>query len=131
MSKIQTPVVRVVTATEAQNKFGEMLKRTYKSAEHHIIERSGIPVAALVPIADYQRLAPEPANTEIAQGVATAAQRDRAAREMKEFLARVHAQMPQVPEEEAETIINAEVARVRYGKRRAHRRTSPPRSVKR
>jgi prevent-host-death family protein len=131
MSKRQTPVVRIVTATEAQNKFGEMLKRTYKSAEHHIIERSGIPVAALVPIADYQRLVPESANAEISRGVATAAQRELAAREMKEPLSSVHERMPVTREDEVETIINAEVAQVRYGKRRAHRRTSHPRPVKR
>jgi prevent-host-death family protein len=125
MSRNSTPIVRVVTATEAQNKFGEMLKRTYKSAEHHIIERSGIPVAALVPIADYQHLMPKTVDAETAKGVSNASQRERALRDLAAFLERVHATMPDVPEEEAERLISAAVADVRYGKRRARHRSKP------
>ena len=55
MNKSQ-PTVRIVTATEAKNKFGEIIKRAYATDEHLIVEKSGIPVVAIIPMADYQQL---------------------------------------------------------------------------
>jgi prevent-host-death family protein len=34
---------------------GEIIKRCYRDNEHFIVERAGYPIAAIVPIADYQR----------------------------------------------------------------------------
>ena len=50
------PTVRTVTATEAQNRFGALIKRAYADEEHLIVERGGIPVVAIVPMQDYERL---------------------------------------------------------------------------
>ena len=50
------PMVRTVTATEAQNRFGALIKHAYADAEHVIVERGGIPVVAIVPMQDYERL---------------------------------------------------------------------------
>jgi len=113
MPKPKSPVVKIVTATEAQNKFGAMLKRAYQSAEHLIIERESIPVAALIPIADYQRLLVDAPASEFSQRIAIAGQRDKALRELQTFLEGVHHKMPAVNENEAERLINEATRDVR------------------
>lgn len=118
MPKPKSPLVRIVTATEAQNKFGAMLKRAYQSAEHLIIERDGIPVAALIPIADYQRLLVDAPANEFSQRIAIAGQRDKALRELQTFLEAVHHKMPTVNENEAERLINEATRDVRQSHRR-------------
>lgn len=111
-----TPTVRIVSATEAKNKFGEIIKHAYASDEHLIVEKSGIPVVAIIPMADYQQLvganAVEPA---VAQKVDEASRRAQARRDLAEFLKQLHATMPQVDEdeEEAERFIQQEVDTMR------------------
>jgi prevent-host-death family protein len=114
-------VVRIVTATEAQNRFGALLKRAYAAAEHLIIERDGIPVAALIPIADYQRLAIGPRDPQAAQRVFAAGDRERAVRDLSAFLQQVHARLPEVPEDEGKRIIDRSVSDVRRNRRRSRR----------
>jgi len=99
MPKPKSPTVKVVTSTEAQNQFGAMLKRAYQSAEHLIIERDGIPVAALIPIADYQRLLADAPTHEASQRVAIASQREQAVRELQAFLRKVQRMMPDVADD--------------------------------
>lgn len=118
MAEKQNPTVRIVTATEAQNKFGTLLKRAYASAEHLIIERDGIPVAALIPIADYQQFAPHTSETRVTQRVAVASQRDQALRDLSVFLERVHARLPDVDENEANRLIDQTVREVRHTRAR-------------
>jgi prevent-host-death family protein len=43
-----------IGATEARNNFGDLLKRVYGGKEHLIVEKGGIPVAALVGIREYE-----------------------------------------------------------------------------
>lgn len=52
----QTATVRIVNATEAKNRFGEMIKHAYQDSEHLIVQRSGIPVVAILPMDEYERL---------------------------------------------------------------------------
>jgi prevent-host-death family protein len=52
----KTPMVKTVTATEAKNRFGEMIKGAYLNDEHLIVKRDGIPVVAIISIQDYTRL---------------------------------------------------------------------------
>ena len=118
MSKPKSPTVKVITSTEAQNQFGAMLKRAYQSAEHLIIERDGIPVAALIPIADYQRLLADAPTSELTQRVAVASQREQALRELQTFLQDVHAKMPDVDEQEADRLIAQAVREVRHARTR-------------
>lgn len=125
MAQKHHPTVRIVTATEAQNKFGALLKRAYAAAEHLIIERDGIPVAALIPIADYQQLVPPDSATPAAQRMAIASQRDQALRELSAFLERVHARMPDVTEADADRLIDQAVREVRRA------RVRPPGARKR
>lgn len=52
---MKSPAIRVVSATEAKNRFGEMIRHAYQDAAHLIIQRDGIPVVAILPMADYER----------------------------------------------------------------------------
>lgn len=43
-----------ITATEAKNRFGQVIRRVYKDGETLIVERGGLPVMAIVPMHEYQ-----------------------------------------------------------------------------
>ncbi len=102
----QAPTVRTVSATEAKSRFGEMLRRAYAGDEHLIVEKGGIAVVAIIPVSDYQQLLDASTTPpEVAQQVATASQRERANRQLREALAQVHARTPKQNEEEAEALI--------------------------
>ena len=108
------PRVRVVTATEAKNRFGELIKAAYLREEHLIVKRDGIPVVAIVPIADYERLVDtEELPTEVAIEVNTSIKEERAGSRLLEFLSQAQADLPEVPEEEAERDIAKAIRIVR------------------
>lgn len=111
------PIIRVVTATEAKNNFGAIIKSAYASDEHLIVEKSGIPVVAIIPMADYQQLVSNATATpDVTERLAAEQKRAEAGRRLKEVMDRVHAQMPDVPpeeEEEVERMIQREVDAVR------------------
>ena len=97
-----------IAATEAKNKFGQVLRKTQLEAQHFIIQRDGIPVAAVVPLQDYQRLV-EATTAE----VENSARRTEAAVALRAFLAEVHERMPDVPEEEVEADVKAAITETR------------------
>ena len=108
------PMVNIVNATEAKNRFGEMIKRAYLQEEHLIVKRGGVPVVAIVPMQDYERLVaagdlPEGIAQEITRSAEASASRAR----LKEFLADVHPQIPDVPEEEVDQDIKEAITAVR------------------
>lgn len=114
----QEPTVRVVTATEAKNRFGEMLKGAYLRDEHLIVKRDGIPVAVIVPIMAYESMVSNGAlPKELAEEVAIAAKRQRAHADLADFLREVHKRMPEVSEEEAEQDILEAIQAVRAERR--------------
>ncbi|MBI5653576.1 MAG: type II toxin-antitoxin system Phd/YefM family antitoxin [Chloroflexi bacterium] len=114
------PTVRVVSATEAKNKFGEMIKHAYAADEHLIVEKSGIPVVAIIPMADYQQLVkPRAIAPAVEQKVTAESKRMAAIRDLQEFLKRVHTTMPDVDEEEGERLIQQTVDEIRA--ERAHK----------
>jgi prevent-host-death family protein len=45
---------KVVAATEVRNHFGAFLNRVYRGDEHLVVEKSGIPVAALIGMKEYE-----------------------------------------------------------------------------
>jgi prevent-host-death family protein len=49
------PMVKTIPATQARNQFGEVLKRVYRDGEQLIIEKDGLPVAAILSYLDYER----------------------------------------------------------------------------
>ncbi len=115
------PTIRVVTATEAKNNFGAIIKSAYASDEHLIVEKSGIPVVAIIPMADYQQLVN--AQSTVQKGkdeIESARKRAVARRELSEFLKQIHAQMQvaEEDEEKAERMIQREVDAVRRARGR-------------
>lgn len=108
------PMVNMVNATEAKNRFGEMIKRAYLHEEHLIVKRGGIPVVAIVPMQDYERLvAAEDLPDEISQEIVSSAQAASSRTRLKEFLAHAHPQIPDVPEEEVNQDIQEAITAVR------------------
>jgi prevent-host-death family protein len=123
------PTVRVVSATEAKNRFGEIIKHAYAADEHLIVEKSGIPVVAIIPMADYRQLVGAPvAMPEVERKVDAESKRLAAWRDLQEFLKQVHATMPDVDEdeEEAEQFIQSVVDGVRA--ERAKKMLAEPRA---
>lgn len=109
--------VRIVNATEAKNRFGELIKHAYLDDEHLIVKRDGIPVVAIVPIADYERMvSPEDLPTGIAEEIEKSARRARAHTSMRAFLEDVHSRMPDVSEEETNAEISEAIREVRAHK---------------
>jgi prevent-host-death family protein len=98
-----------IAATEVKNKFGEVLRRTQLDAQHFIIRRDGIPVAALIPLQDYERLV----EAEMPADIANSARRSEVAVALAAFLAEIHQGMPDVPEAEVEADVAAAIAEVR------------------
>lgn len=43
-----------IGVTEARNHFGDLLKRVYGGKEHLVVEKGGIPVAALIGFREYE-----------------------------------------------------------------------------
>lgn len=48
-----------ITATEAKTQFGAISRRVFKDGEHFIVERDGMPVMIMLPVADYNALVQE------------------------------------------------------------------------
>ena len=49
------PMKKVIGATEVRNKLGRFLNRVYHGEEHLVIEKLGIPVAAIISMKDYEQ----------------------------------------------------------------------------
>lgn len=49
------PMQKVIAATEVRNKLGELLNRVYRRQEHLVVEKLGIPVAAIISMQDYEQ----------------------------------------------------------------------------
>lgn len=86
-----------VTSKEARSKFSDLMCSVCYGGEEIIVERSGQPVAAIIPVESYERLVaerkarfeiidrirsrvPESSSTEIAEDVARAVQKVRKSR---------------------------------------------------
>lgn len=50
----QTP--EVISSTQLQRNIGDTLRRVFKDKQHLIVERDGLPVLVMLPIADYEAL---------------------------------------------------------------------------
>lgn len=121
----KAPKVRVIAATEAKNRFGELIKAVYLNEEHLIVKRDDIPVVAVLPIGDYHRLISadglvEDIPADLLEELRAARERSEGWTSFREFLKKVHEKMPDVPEAEAEQDILEAVRAVRE-ERRAER----------
>ena len=108
--------IATISATEAKNRFGDVIRRAYRSQEHLVVERGGIPVVAIVPISDYEQfLAQVPSEEKgtVEADISTASAQNRAGNRLMEFLDEMHAKMPDVPEEQVQQDIEEAIAAVR------------------
>ena len=108
--------VRVVAASRAKNNFGEVIKRVYEHEETQIIERSGLPVAAIVSMSDLERLYPE--DMKDLPRAATSAKRQRSWQRLSAVLDKMQAGNEQFSEEEVEADVLKAVEEVRHKRRR-------------
>jgi prevent-host-death family protein len=107
-------IVKVISATEAKNRFGEIIKRAYLGEEHLIIKRGGIPVVVIVPMSDYEKLInTEKIPAEAAEDLVISRKEEVARRRLVKFLERVHRKTPDVSEEEARIDIESAIKAVR------------------
>ena len=91
-----------VGAREARSRFSELIGSVRFGKEEVIMERSGKPMAAMIPIETYERLVAE-------------------RRARFEVLDRVRSRLPNIPPEEIDSDIKDAVSKVRKG--RAARRS--------
>ncbi|CAG0942858.1 hypothetical protein ANRL1_01103 [Anaerolineae bacterium] len=43
-----------ISSTEVQRQFGQVIRRTYLGREHFIVQKDGLPVAAIISMKEYQ-----------------------------------------------------------------------------
>lgn len=51
---ITTP--EVISSTQLQRNIGDTLRRVFRDKQHLIVERDGLPVLVMLPVADYEAL---------------------------------------------------------------------------
>lgn len=49
------PMIQTITVTEARQRWSQLLNRVFRSRERVIVEKSGIPVAAIISARDLER----------------------------------------------------------------------------
>ena len=92
--KMSTQAVKRMGAREARNNFADLLGSVYYGHETVIVERSGKPMVAVIPVDLYEQLM---------------AEREKRFQTLEELLARV----PQYPEDEVEADIEEAIAAIR------------------
>lgn len=105
-------MLRVVPASQAKNNFGEIIRRVYENDEIQVVERAGLPVVGIVTMSDLERLYPE--KIKELPAMAASAKRQRAAKQLREFLSQTPA--TEYSEAEVEADVLREVMEVRHGK---------------
>jgi prevent-host-death family protein len=107
-------MLRVVTASQAKNNFGEMIRRVYEHDEIQVIERAGLLVVAIVSMSDLERMYPEKVR-ELPQ-VAASDKRERPAKQLRALLGQMGT--TEFSEAEVEADVMRAVQEVRHGKRK-------------
>jgi prevent-host-death family protein len=51
----ELPMQKIIGATEVRNNLGRLLNRVHRREEHLVVEKLGIPVAAIISIQDYEQ----------------------------------------------------------------------------
>lgn len=104
------PIVRVVTATEAKNRFGDLIKGAYLREEHLIVKRDGIPVVAIVPMTDYEQLVnPADLPDGVSDDVRASIKAVRARARLLDILDEASKELPEISEEEVEADVNGAI----------------------
>ncbi len=110
-------MIKVVTATEAKNRFGAIIRRAYIGEEHLIVQRDGIPVVAIVPMTDYERLInPADLPDEVSRDVQVSVRAVRARARLLDVLNEAHGEISRIPVEQVEEDVMHAIHEVRSGK---------------
>ena len=107
--------VRVVPASRAKNNFGEVIRRVYENEETQVIERDGLPVAAIISISDLERLYPE--SVERLPRADASVRRQQAWQRLHATLDKLQAHRQRVTEAEVEADVLKAVAETRRRRR--------------
>lgn len=108
--------VRIVPASQAKNNFGEMIKRVYENDEPQIIERAGMPVAAIISISDFQQFYPQHAKSQ--PSLKEHAKRLEAANRLNALLDKMQKGGEKFTEEEVEEDVLREIMEMRRERRK-------------
>lgn len=78
-------MILTVPATRVKNSFGEIIKHVYAAGDQVIVEKGGIPVAAIIPMSDYEPLyrSQGAVNPEVAQKISAASNMAKANRQLR------------------------------------------------
>jgi prevent-host-death family protein len=49
-----TPTKITIPATQAQRKFGDVIRRVFSGQEHIVVEKDGLPVVAIISMTEYE-----------------------------------------------------------------------------
>lgn len=49
------PVQKIIPATEVRNNLGKLLNQVHRNEQHLVVEKLGIPVAAIISMKDYEQ----------------------------------------------------------------------------
>ena len=109
-------MVRVVPASQVKNNFGEVIRRVYENEETQIIEKSGLPVAAIISMSDLERVYPE--RVKDFPQVAVSVKRQEAAKRLRALLTEMQKGNEKYSEEEVEADVQRAVDEVRHGKKK-------------
>ena len=107
--------IGIVQASRAKNNFGEVIKRVYEHDEPQIIERAGMPVAAIISISDFQRLYPEQVKKQ--PRLSNGAKRLQAAQDIARVLDRIQRGGERFSEEEVDADALEAVMEIRRARR--------------
>lgn len=97
------PVLDTMTVSQARQQFSETLNRVYRGEARVVVEKSGIPVGAIVSPAD----------------LADIEEMQRRREELRAALAETRAAFAGIPEDEIEREVEKAVAQVKADRRRA------------
>lgn len=111
-------MLKVVTATEAKNRFGSILKSAYMQGRPAVIKRDGIPVGAIVSIADLRRMLDgKKLSPEEVDLIAAGQEQEQAWQELQAAIEELQTQaeqaQPNISEQEMEKDIAAAIQAVR------------------
>lgn len=97
-------MVQTINATAAKNQFGEMIRQVYLQGNHVMIQKDDLPIAAVIPLADYVRFVPQQHETR---------KKIYPQQELADFLKQIHAASPKRNRAHAEKDIKNAIAAVR------------------
>lgn len=122
MALRKKPVTETMSVSESRKQYSEILNRVYREGDQVIIEKNGIPVAAIVPVSAVrgtdpgedrrQRLLGKLAEADMESGSLTTEELEREEAEAIEILERIQSGFKGIPEDELEREIEQAIAEV-------------------